>query len=106
MVSQQNHVFWTGSDWFIDIFMCLFAGFLAIETICGIFLILHWNIEIPRKPRYTLCFSNCKLVVVVGSKGLSYTNMFKQFHFVGFKRFLRKIVETNKNKKNGMKKCM
>ena len=57
------------------------------------------NIEIPRKPRYTLCFSSCKLVVVVESKGLSYTNMFKQFHFVGFKRFLRKIVETNKNKK-------
>ena len=58
------------------------------------------NIEIPRKPRYTLCFSSCKLVVVVGSKGLSYTNMFKQFHFVGFKRFLRKIVEKTKTKNN------
>ena len=95
--SQQNHVFWTGSDWFIDIFMCLFAGFLPQLVAFSWFCI--GNIEIPGKPRYTLCFSSCKRVVVVGSKGLTYTNMFKQFHCVGFKFFLRKNSWKNKNKK-------
>lgn len=93
--------FWSGSDWFIDIFMCSFAGFLAIETICGIFWILHWKHRNSKKS--SIYFVVFKLQTCGGcgvNRFVIYTNMFKQFTFVGFKRFYPKNWWKNKSKNN------